>query len=275
MLTVTDDKGATDSVSHVVTVTAPPTFLASDDFQRTVATGWGSLDAGGAWTTTGSGLSVNGSAGLFTTAQAGSGATAGANSVSSSNADVRVQFSMDKAPTGGGMFVYVVGRRVAGVGDYRTKVWLRNDGEVGLAISRMNGNTEVATSQPRIISGLTFTPGTSLNVRFEATGTTPTTLQAKVWAAGTTEPAAWQVQATDSTAALQVPGGIGVASYLSGRATTVPITLSFDDLRVSDATTMNAQKRVAMARGVQSQPLKKVTKSNAAQLHALSKWSKP
>ena len=52
-LTVTDDKGATASVTKqvVVTVTAPPTtVLAADAFGRTTTGGWGSADTGGAWT---------------------------------------------------------------------------------------------------------------------------------------------------------------------------------------------------------------------------------
>ncbi|MBO1756823.1 PKD domain-containing protein [Allobranchiibius sp. CTAmp26] len=275
-LTVTDNQGATNSVSHPVTVSQPaPVTLASDDFQRTVASGWGSLDSGGAWTTSGSGLSVNGNVGLLATAKAGGSSMAWANGISSSNSDVRVQFSMDSAPTGGGMYVYVVGRRVTGVGDYRAKVWLRSDGKVGLAISRMDGTTEVAAVPLQTISGLTYTPGTMLNVRFDATGTSPTTLQAKVWASGTTEPATWQVQTTDATAALQVRGGVGLGSFLSGTATTLPVTLSFDTLRVYDATTLNAQQMKAMAKGVPTQRLQLVTKANAAKLHAVSRWSKP
>ena len=51
-LTVTDDKGATGTVSKSITVTAPADQpLAKDDFGRTVAGGFGQADVGGNWTT--------------------------------------------------------------------------------------------------------------------------------------------------------------------------------------------------------------------------------
>src|SRR3712207_8835284 len=53
-LTVTDDDGATATTSSDVTVTAPPAgVLAQDSFTRAVTGGWGSAEAGGAWTSTG------------------------------------------------------------------------------------------------------------------------------------------------------------------------------------------------------------------------------
>ena len=274
-LTVTDPGGLSDTVSHDVTVAAAPTVLASDDFGRTVASGWGSLDSGGTWTAGGAGLSVNGSAGLIKISKAGSGPSAYANAVSTTQADVHVKFSVDTAQTTGSTYVYVLGRRVAGVGDYRAKVWIRNDGQVFLAISRMDGSTEVATVPLQAIPGLTSAPGKVFDVRFEATGTSPTTLRAKIWADGATEPSAWQVQATDSTAGLQVAGSPGVAAYLSGNSTLVPVTLSFNDLRVYDATTLNQQVMKAMTKGVKTQHLQMVTKANAEKLHAISRWSKP
>lgn len=65
------------------------------------------------------------------------------------------------------------------------------------------------------------------------TGVSPTTIRAKAWAAGASEPSAWTVSSTDSTGALQAPGGIGVLTYLSSSATNAPITLSVDDLVAS------------------------------------------
>jgi hypothetical protein len=57
------------------------------------------------------------------------------------------------------------------------------------------------------------------------------------WAEGTTVPAAWQVSATDSTAALQVDGSIGVSAYVSASATVTPVRFNVDDLWVGDAGT--------------------------------------
>ncbi len=80
-----------------------------------------------------------------------------------------------------------------------------------------------------MIKGLSYTPGMRLRIRFEAVGTTPTTLRAKVWSASASEPTAWAASVTDSTPELQGPGGVGVFTFLSGSATNSPVTARFDD----------------------------------------------
>jgi hypothetical protein len=47
---------------------------------------------------------------------------------------------------------------------------------------------------------------------------------------GTAEPAAWTASITDSTAAQQGAGAIGLGTYLSGSATNAPVVASFDNL---------------------------------------------
>jgi hypothetical protein len=57
---------------------------------------------------------------------------------------------------------------------------------------------------------------TLYGVRFRAVQMSPTTthLQARIWPAAQSEPTAWQVDATDSTPALQnISGGMGIDSY--------------------------------------------------------------
>ncbi len=99
-----------------------------------------------------------------------------------------------------------------------------------MPVSRtVNGTETVLASQP--VAGLVYAPGDVLNVRFQVTGSGTTTLQARVWKDGTAEPTTW-ITATDSTAALQSAGAVGVYSYLSGSATNSPITLSVQDFAV-------------------------------------------
>jgi hypothetical protein len=57
----------------------------------------------------------------------------------------------------------------------------------------------------------------------------------KLWRVGTTEPTGWLVTATDSAAALQNPGSVGISAYLSSAAT-AGMTLSVDDLIATDPT---------------------------------------
>jgi len=48
------------------------------------------------------------------------------------------------------------------------------------------------------VSWLTYTSGTTLNLRLQAFGTSPTTVRAKVLAAESAEPTAWTSSATGS-----------------------------------------------------------------------------
>ena len=80
------------------------------------------------------------------------------------------------------------------------------------------------------VPGLAYAAGDRLNVRLQTIGTSPTTLNLKVWKVGTPEPAAWQRTATDSTSALQGAGGIGLRAYLSSSATNAPVVVTIDDL---------------------------------------------
>ena len=75
-------------------------------------------------------------------------------------------------------------------------------------------------------TGLTFTPDTS--ARVQAEGANPTTIRAKAWKAGATEPSTWTVTATNTTAALQTAGTLGIRTLNSASSVT---TLSFDNLR--------------------------------------------
>jgi FOG: PKD repeat len=248
-LTVTDSNNLTSQVTHNVTVTSGAVVYASDAFGRTVSNGWGNADVGGAWTRVGtaSNFSVTNGTGNILMAKAGSGPSTYLNSVSSTNTDVQVGFTTDKAPTGTGIYVSVTGRHTAS-GDYRATVRL-NGTQVQLQLVRVDQNGQANLTPLQTISGLTYTPGMVLQVRVDVTGTSPTTVQAQVWAAGTTEPAAWQVTATDSSAALQTAGSVGLMSYLAGSATNAPVTTMFDNFAAYEADTVPqpAAKPLAMA----------------------------
>jgi PKD repeat protein len=225
ILTVTDDKGATDSVTHPVTVTAAPPAtgdLARDAFDRTLSAGLGNADLGGAWTATGSATrySVNGTGNV--TSVAGSTLTATLGSASSTDTEVQVTASMTQAATGGNHYIAVIGRRV-GVNDYRVRLAIGTTGAVTMQLQR-NGTTLTSG----VVAGLTMAPADKVRIRLQVTGTSPTTIQAKVWKVGGTEPAAWRLTTTDSTDGYQSAGGVGIATYLNGAAT-ASVTTRFDD----------------------------------------------
>jgi PKD repeat protein len=230
-LTVTDDDGATGTVTKQVFVSSGPAPFAVDAFGRTVSNGWGSADTGGAWTRSGtaSNFAVTGGVGTIRMGAAGSGPGMALNGVSSDSTDVQARVGADKAATGGGTYLTVQPRLLANGDRYFADVRFVAGGGVAVTLGRAVGGTETSL-QTQTVSGLTVAPGGFVHVRVQATGTSPTTLRAKVWADTGTEPAAWTVSRTDSAASLQTAGAIGLRTYLSGSATNAPVLGLFDDL---------------------------------------------
>ena len=233
VLTVTDNKGATGSVTKTIVVTAASgvTPFAKDTFGRTLTGGLGSAELGGAWTVAGgaANYSVNGSAAKLSLGAPSATLTASLASVSSTNTDVKVDVSLDKAMTGSGAYITLVGRRVSATSDYRSYVKINAAGAVTLVVSKKVGGTDTVLNS-KVVSGVTFTPGTPLTLRLQVKGTTSVSLNAKVWPAAGTEPAAWQTSLTDATPDLAGAGGIGLVAYLSGSATNAPVVVTFDNL---------------------------------------------
>ncbi len=241
-LTVTDDDGATHVAVQQVTVTAPqqeqpppaPGTLAQDGFDRTVSGGLGTAEVGGAWTASSGAArqSVTGSAAEMALPTAGANTAAHLAGVSSTAADVRTSFTLGSAPTGAGTYVYVTGRRVATGEEYRVRVRVQADGRIGLALSRLTGGAETFPSGELLLSGITWTPGTVVNVRVVAAGTGTTEVRASVWAEGQAEPAAAQLVRTDTTPALQAPGSVGLAVHRPG-SSTAATTVRFPGITVT------------------------------------------
>ena len=227
-LMVTDNGGLTDVATRTVTVTAAPAgTFAADLFSRTTATGFGTADTGGAWTVSGtaSNYSVGGGVGKIKIVTAGSGPAAYLNSVSSTDSDVTMDASMDKVPNGGGGYLALVGRGTA-TNAYRGKVKIASNGVLTLYITKVVAGTE--TTVMTGTSTVTYAAGDVLHLRMQAVGSGTTALKFKVWK-GSTEPAAWGLTGSDTTAALQSASGVGIWTYASGTTTDVPLTVSVDN----------------------------------------------
>lgn len=229
-LAVTDDDGATGTVTKNVTVTAPPPppagALASDQFARTVASGWGTADTGGAWTVNSTAkLTVTGGVGRVSS-NAGSTLTAALPGVSSSSVDTTVTVALDRLPN---QYVdLAVQPRVVGTAFYGARIRVNPNGTVGL--QNMRGST--ALTGAANAGGLVVTPGARVKIRVQVEGTSPTTIRARAWLEGSPEPTSWHVTSTDSTAGLQAAGSPRLGTYLSSSATNGPVIVSFDDLTI-------------------------------------------
>jgi hypothetical protein len=147
---------------------------------------------------------------------------------------VLVKVSMDKIANGGGSFVSV-GARTIGTSDYRAKVKVASNGALTLYLVKVLSNAETTLTSVNLGSAFNYTTGATLQIRVQATGTSPTTVRAKAWKTSQAEPASWQLTTTDTSAGLQAAGGVGVATFLSSTSTNVPIVFSFDDLIVTTA----------------------------------------
>lgn len=234
-LTVTDNGGATNSKTVVVTVTEPaePTLLASDAFNRVVNNGWGVADVGGPWSASGSASNFAVADGVGTIRMAtGSGPGIYQNGVNARDVDLRSTVSYDKPGEGGGMYTSFIVRR-NGSTDYRAMVRVTST-VVNLQLLRKVDGTSTMLATANLAGGA-LPADAKLNVRLQAVGTGLTTLRVKVWRDGETEPTSWQLSVMDATASLQGSGSVGLYSYLSGSATNSPVVARFSEWSVEPA----------------------------------------
>jgi hypothetical protein len=122
-----------------------------------------------------------------------------------------------------------LGRKVGGNNDYRAKLWISATGQATLYLAKIVAGAET-TLTTQNLSGITYAAGDQLQIRLQVSGLLPTSLNAKVWKSVQTEPTAWTSSTTDTTAALQAAGSIGLLTYLSRTATNGPVTASFTAL---------------------------------------------
>ncbi|HEY8718478.1 PKD domain-containing protein [Pengzhenrongella sp.] len=232
-LTVTDNAGATGTTTQTATFDpAAAGFLAADTFARTLADGFGTADLGGPWTATAGATSVVNGAGQLTLAAASSTAGARLPGVSAVNLTTQVTESWDKRPGGSGGWFTVRGRITTG-GEYRLKVGHQASGAVTARVVRTAAGVETGITSEVTVPGVTYTAGTQIVALFQVTGTSPTTLRAKVWASSQAQPSAWFIDTTDTTAALQGAGHTGVAASLSSTTNNGPVVVRVDNYSVT------------------------------------------
>lgn len=229
-------------IAAAAPASAAGTTLANDSFTRTVSAGWGSAPTGGAWKSA-SGLKVDGTGQM--SLAAGKGDSASLAGVSSTVSDTTVTVSLDKLPSAGAVYFYVAGRQV-GNDQYRAKVRLNANGTVQVDAARTVGGVEKSMASSAV--NVKYAAGKQLNIRVQVSGTNTTSVAAKAWLAGTSEPAAWQAKGTDSSASLQKAGTLALGAYVSGSAKNAPITAAFDNLK-SSSTALSENNRTGLVAG--------------------------
>ncbi|WP_232550297.1 hypothetical protein, partial [Propioniciclava soli] len=139
---------------------------------------------------------------------------------------ILTDLALDKAPVGGTYLYQVRARMVGDTSMYNLTVRLLPTGQLGLQVSRTVGGAETVL-RSTTINGFNYVAGEKVNVRFDVTGSGTTTLNGTVWR-GVTEPATPSITVTDSTAALQGPGAVGLRFYTGGGTTSLPLAASVD-----------------------------------------------
>ncbi len=230
-LMVTDSLGAMHASTQTVTVVAREA-VASDDFERTVASGWGTAPVGGTWST-GGGLSVSDGVGKLSVGKSQTRASY-LSALAVGDQDLSATISADRVADGGGLHTNLVAHRSSG-GEYRLKVRTTATGAVIVSLSKVVGTAE-STLTSKTLTGVTFAAGDKLQAHLRTrTVDGTTTLSGNVWRAGGAEPTGWLLTATDSTAALQAPGQVGFSAYATGTVTNGPVLVSVDDFLVKAA----------------------------------------
>jgi hypothetical protein len=178
---------------------------------------WGSAELGGSWNTTGSVFSVVPGQGRMTVDP--SAPQNFLSSVSIQDVDARAWISMPSLATTGDAGI-AVRYGAAGGTYYQVSAYYPSSINAGKYVVQLKRKPENVQINPDFKTSIVG--GTAIWLRLQATGINPTTLRWKIWQDGTPEPAAWTATGTDSNAAEQAAGGIGLEGYIGGGTVTVP-----------------------------------------------------
>jgi RHS repeat-associated protein len=212
--------------------------LARDAFGRTVSTGsgWGTADAGGAWTlNTLTNAGVDGSSAYYNAASSASklGQLA---SISTVDQDVTFRAKVGVVPpSGSDIRIDAIGRYVDASNYYRPGIRFNNGGTLTAYVTKIVAGTTTNIGSLTTPTA-TFAAGTWIRARAQFAGTNPTTIRLRIWADGSPEPPTWNRTETDSTAALAVASSAGVR-LLPSTGFTFPVTMNVDDVAISGIST--------------------------------------
>ncbi|MES9522473.1 hypothetical protein [Streptomyces capoamus] len=211
----------------------------SDTFARTTSSGWGTADTGQAWSTSGGSAtdySTNGSAGVHSLGTVNVSRYT-VLSAPTADVDLRVEVATSALATGGPQYTQLVARYIDGSNNYSARLTFNTNQTLTLGLQKRVGGAQTDLVSSTIAG--THAAGTAVVIRLQVWGST---LRAKAWQSGTSEPT-WQVQTTDSS--LTAAGAAGVRSVLdSANTNTLPVTYSYDNFQVTSAQTFTVTRSI-------------------------------
>lgn len=221
----------------------PGTNVVRDPMTRTVANGWGAAPVGGAWRIADARASVADGAGLIASRASGITARAVLDGMTTRDVQSRFVMTVKELPRTGSIYLGQA-VRVGRTDAYAARVRVQADGTAFISIVRLRDLVTAHTLAERGFAQK-LRAGSRLQVAFEAVGSNPVSLKAKMWTVGSAEPAAWAVEARDASAQqIRSAGGFAVTLYTSASAPTTP-TVAIDDFMAYEVSPATASPRVA------------------------------
>lgn len=219
-------------------VAAPAAFAAAaapvvdDQFERSVASGWGATPAGQQWTTSSPASTSVSSGSARVTAQPG-GSTVQQLSGSTPRDITLSALVWPEATTSAGNGATVsFAVRAGGGSSYQARVRFGTSG-VNLWMSRFDKTTAAEGTLVSTKPLTSYQVGQKVRVEFTVTGTSPVSLKARIWIDGTAKPTSWQ-QTFDDTATNRITqaGAVQVSTYLSSGSSAN--SMRIDQLQIAD-----------------------------------------
>ncbi|WP_372672967.1 carbohydrate binding domain-containing protein [Amycolatopsis kentuckyensis] len=204
--------------------------VASDSFDgRTVTSGWGAADLGGAWS-----FFSSGGTDYVVNSGVGKHIIAGTSAFRLSYLAGQLFGDVDVSATVSLPFSNVTGGNVEpcnlvigglSTSDYfLVAVKISSAEAITISINHVSGTIVSAI----VTKALVYT-GQPLAVRFQQEGQN---LRAKVWAAAAMEPYAWDVEARSNLLVNRAKGWVGIRSGVGAGNTNTPVTFSYDSFQV-------------------------------------------
>jgi hypothetical protein len=216
-----------------------PSPFVTDDFARTESASWGSADLGGAYSLVGtaSDFSVASGWGAISTPV---NVTRRADLTATDNLDTDwlFKFKASAVPVGGNQALYGYVRLVDSNNSLRATVRYKPTGNLTLALDKFIAaslTSNIQTGGAEYDTGIAPVAGNVYWLRVQAVGANPTTLRARVWADGGSEPATWPVIASVTDSAVQVASSVAVGTFGASSITNAPIVVSFGNARGTQA----------------------------------------
>lgn len=193
----------------------------ADDFARTTTDGWGNAPAGGSWSHVNgpdTDYEVAGGAGVVTLSSANLSRHVSLRDDDIADVDVRSEAHFDAVPVGAALSYALSFGYQDTKNHYRARLSFAAQGAVELRLEKEEKDT-VTLLCPAVTLASSGAATASWTIRVRREGTR---LQARAWRSGTAEPAAWTVQATDTTFAT---GRVGIRAVAPTGSTNLPVRL--------------------------------------------------